>query len=276
MIKALVLALLNFVGADAEVGQEGGLSAWVFCENPTGYRRIERSFENINISNCVRESDEPAVPFHKGISIFHSPGSADCNVASFSRSQIGVSFPGAASIPLKCQGATITNLRVIQVEKDNVRECRGNSRVFYLKVDCERKIGPVFSLNRFLRDIPDFRPQISSSLRLANSRGFSSHTLSGLQGAPDKEDTKKSNYREPNRGNEHPERPRSHILLSLQIIFGLLYAAISAYIVGQTSKPVDKSAFLHDGPAGSWAMLGGIGLILGGGCALIGLVLLIG
>src|SRR6056297_3030265 len=94
--------------------------------------------------------------------------------------------------------------------------------------------------------------------------------------APNKKHTQERYDSKPDSRNQHTERPRRHILLSLQIIFGLLYAAVSAYIVGETSKPVEKAAFIHDGPAGSWAMLGGIGLILGGGCAFIGLVLLIG
>lgn len=67
-----------------------------------------------------------------------------------------------------------------------------------------------------------------------------------------------------------------HILLGLQVIFGLLYAAISAYILGETSKPADKAAFAHGGPAGIEALLGCFGLVLGCVIAFIGVVLLVG
>jgi len=102
------------------------------------------------------------------------------------------------------------------------------------------------------------------------------HFLSSDKGSPNEKHTKQGYDGQPNSGDQHSESPRSHILLGIQIVFGLLYAAISAYIVGETSKPADKAAFVHDGPAGSWAMLGGIGMILGGGLAFIGVALLVG
>jgi len=118
--------------------------------------------------------------------------------------------------------------------------------------------------------------EVSPYLRFANSSSLFGHVLGGFKCAPNKKHTQERYDSKPDSSNEHAERPRRHVLLSLQIIFGLLYAAISAYIVGQTSKPVDQAAFAHDGPAGSWAMIGGIGLILGSGCAFIGMVLLVG
>jgi hypothetical protein len=113
-------------------------------------------------------------------------------------------------------------------------------------------------------------------LSITNQQRFTRHILCGDQGSPDKKDTEQRDYGQPDSYDEHPERPRSHILLGLQIIFGLLYAAISAYIIGETSKPLKEAAFVHDGPAGICATLGGIGLIQGCGLAFIGVFLLVG
>lgn len=100
--------------------------------------------------------------------------------------------------------------------------------------------------------------------------------LSGNERSPNEENANKSKQSDPNSDNEHAKSPKRHILLSLQVIIGLILCVLSAYALGETSKPVDKAAFRHDGPAGWDAFLASVGIVQGGALAFIGLILLVG
>ncbi len=117
---------------------------------------------------------------------------------------------------------------------------------------------------------------VGPGLSLPNFARVSSHVPGDFERSPNEEDPEKSYQSQPASNDEHTECPRGHILLGFQIIFGLLYAAVSAYVVGETSKPVDNASFRHDGSAGAYAMLGGIGVILGCAYAFVGFIFLVG
>lgn len=117
---------------------------------------------------------------------------------------------------------------------------------------------------------------VGNGLGYPDAPSIDSHTLSGNKSSPDKDYTQTSYGGNPNRDDEHAKSPQRHILLSFQIIIGLMICFLSAHALGETSKPVDKATFRHDGPAGLDAFLACVGIVQGGALAFVGLILLVG
>lgn len=116
---------------------------------------------------------------------------------------------------------------------------------------------------------------ISPDLFYANIAGVSGHFSGSYEGLPNEYNTGKGDDSNSSRKEGHQQGPFSHVLLSIQVILGLFGVAIGGYGIRETAKPVDKSAFDHDGPTGVWSLLSCFCLVIGGALAFVSVILLI-
>lgn len=121
-----------------------------------------------------------------------------------------------------------------------------------------------------------FTVNVGSGLPVADVAGVIGHLSGGFESSPNENHTAESNARKPSGNYEHSQSPRRHILLSLQIVLGLIYFIVGAWILCETNKPSSEAAFVHDGIAGIDALFGCFAIVAGAVIAFIGLVLLVG
>jgi len=114
-----------------------------------------------------------------------------------------------------------------------------------------------------------------ASLSNAKFSSVDSHSPSGDESPPHKQNTNQGDASDPQRSYEHPISPRSHVLLGLQVILGLLVFAIGGYGFYDTLKPRKNSILAQAGPTELYAFASCACLVLGYLTALAGVILLI-